>query len=539
MPEENLGKEPQNEQSILKGANVDGDLTTGDISQTVNNQSSGVGGVNVGGNVSGSVIVTGSGNNIITSFWSRKSATLLASFAFLFIAIYLYIWNLKNPWQMPEGTFNVAITDFLSVNKKGEIQRLEEGKVLNQWITNSLNKEKDDPKNLDTASWKISKTNQYFIAADSSTELTKKIESFSKSINTNILIYGYLTETDNIDEKLLTIFFYVTSNNPKHSTGFVDTFNNNALKGAYQIGTPQLVNLKDRGGTEDFLSSRIKPLYWLLAGLTYSSTPQKALRIFQKAETYLSDEELKEKWVATSGKEVFYFCMGQVALFAANNSELNLELREKYLVESETAFQKALNVNPQYPKALIGRGSAYLVRASLDRDQLDKTPEQKRLTLQKKIDKESHNALIDYEKAIKVLPKDRVDIWSESGAILGIATYWLDKGNNDLDNQHSVEVELIQSKVVERIKPIIESLNNAEEYRLLSQAYTNLGAAYVLEAEIYRKKGDSNSVQKLIGMAIEAFNSCKIQATRAPDDEFIQKQIAGGCEEYINYARQI
>jgi hypothetical protein len=165
------------------------------------------------------------------------------------------------------------------------------------------------------------------------------------------------------------------------------------------------VNLNDRGGTEDFLSSRIKPLYWLLAGLTYSSTPQKALRILQRAETYLSNEEFKEKWVAATGKEVFYFCMGQVALFSANNSDLDLKLREKYLIESEIAFQKALNVNPQYPKALVGRGSAYLVRASLDRNQLGKLPEKKRSALMKKIDEESKIALIKYEEA-------PVQLWS-------------------------------------------------------------------------------------------------------------------------------
>jgi hypothetical protein len=61
------GSSPRIEQSILKRASVGGDLTTGDISLTVNNQSSGAGDVNIGGNVSGSWIVTGSGNNIYNS----------------------------------------------------------------------------------------------------------------------------------------------------------------------------------------------------------------------------------------------------------------------------------------------------------------------------------------------------------------------------------------------------------------------------------------------------------------------------------------
>jgi hypothetical protein len=63
-----LGSSPQNDQSILKDANVGGDLTTGDISQTVNNQSSGAGGVNVGRDVIGSTIIN---VNVVTNDLSQ------------------------------------------------------------------------------------------------------------------------------------------------------------------------------------------------------------------------------------------------------------------------------------------------------------------------------------------------------------------------------------------------------------------------------------------------------------------------------------
>jgi nucleoside phosphorylase len=60
------GSSPQNEQSVLKGANVGGSVNIGSIHQSVNHQNSGTGGVNIGGNVSGTLIVTGSGNHIVT-----------------------------------------------------------------------------------------------------------------------------------------------------------------------------------------------------------------------------------------------------------------------------------------------------------------------------------------------------------------------------------------------------------------------------------------------------------------------------------------
>jgi nucleoside phosphorylase len=56
----------RSEQSILNGANVGGSVNIGSIHQTVNHQNSGTGGVNIGGNISGTLIITGSGNHIVT-----------------------------------------------------------------------------------------------------------------------------------------------------------------------------------------------------------------------------------------------------------------------------------------------------------------------------------------------------------------------------------------------------------------------------------------------------------------------------------------
>jgi nucleoside phosphorylase len=57
---------PRIEQSILNGANIGGNVNIGSIHQTVNHQNSGTGGVNIGGNASGTLIITGSGNHIVT-----------------------------------------------------------------------------------------------------------------------------------------------------------------------------------------------------------------------------------------------------------------------------------------------------------------------------------------------------------------------------------------------------------------------------------------------------------------------------------------
>lgn len=65
-PEETPDTTPHFEQSIIKGAKVGGNVNIGSIHQTANHQNSETGGVNIGGNVSGTLIVTRSGNHIVT-----------------------------------------------------------------------------------------------------------------------------------------------------------------------------------------------------------------------------------------------------------------------------------------------------------------------------------------------------------------------------------------------------------------------------------------------------------------------------------------
>jgi tetratricopeptide (TPR) repeat protein len=469
-------------------------------------------------------------------FWARKSVIILTSSILLLLTSSLFIWQWLDPWVMPKGVFNVAITDFTTVDENGKMQRLEEGKNLGAWVTNLLKEEKDESKStVDTANWYVSKPNKYYITADSITELRGKVESFAKCINADVLIYGYLTKTDNLDDKLLTLGFYVSSyDNLTRHTGLIDTFDdkfdNYALKGNYQIGEPQLVNINDTGAAEGFLSSRVKPLFWLVAGLTYRSNPAKALKIFKKAENYINEE-----WKAGGGKEVFYFCMGQVALFAANAPNVDPKDTSDYAQQAENAFKEALKNNDKYLRPLIGLGSVYLTRAEWDYDQIDQLPKGTdpniRSQLQKKREAELNAALASYEEAFKRLPQSQPDKWSEYAAPLGLGTTWILKGWTYLDiNQYQKAGEL-QENAVEIIQKILKPLAMAEEYRLLGQAYSNLGSAYWLGAEVRLSEGDQKSSLAMRQKASEAFLLCKSQGEKAPNDLILNQQIVKDCKD--------
>jgi tetratricopeptide (TPR) repeat protein len=471
-------------------------------------------------------------NIVSPPFWSRKSVVVLSPSIILLLTISLFTWRWFNPWQMPEGVFDLAITDFTTVDQHGKTRRLKEGKILSTWVTNLLEKEKNESRSIvDTENWYISKPNKYFIKANSITALREKVESFARNINADVLIYGYLTKINNLDDKLLTLGFYLSPyDNLTRHTGLIDAFDNYDLKGIYQMGEPQPINFKDTGATEDFLSSRVKPLFWLVAGLTYRSNPTKALKIFKQAERVLGEE-----WVTGGGKEVFYFCMGQVALFAADAPNIKLDVASSYAQQAEDAFKIALKSNDKYLRPRIGLGSVYLTRAEWDNNQLAQLPkgtaQNIRSQLQKKRDTELNAALASYQEAVKQLPQSQPDRWSEYAAPLGLGTAWIFKGWNYLDTNQYKKAEELQENAVEIIQKILTPLAMAEEYRLLGQAYSNLGSAYWLGADIRLSQGDQKSSLELRHKASESFLLCKNQGKQAPNDLILNQQIVKDCDD--------
>lgn len=121
-------------------------------------------------------------------FWSRKSVVVSFLSIISLLAIGLPTWRWLNPWEMPIGSYNVAITDFTKINPKGQLERSKQSKILSQWVGYILEKEKNQAESFDTANWNISSPNKYYITANSITEFNKKVPSFAKNTNADLLI---------------------------------------------------------------------------------------------------------------------------------------------------------------------------------------------------------------------------------------------------------------------------------------------------------------------------------------------------------------
>jgi tetratricopeptide (TPR) repeat protein len=460
-------------------------------------------------------------------FWARKYVVASFLAIALLSTVSLFLWRWLDPWQMPTGSYNVAITDFTTVNQQGKLARSEWSKVLSRWVANILAKEKKQAEAIvDTANWYISSPNKYYITADSMAGLGQKIKSFAKEINADLLLYGSLTEAEKPEDKLLTLSFYISPfDKPTLHSGLIDAFD---LKGLYQIGEPLTVNFSDKGEIDDILASRVKPLFWLIAGLNYITSrqnPFQSLTIFQQAE-----KTLQQGWATGAGKEVFYFCMGQVALFSANSPNADPDVAKQYAQQAENAFKAALKSNDKYLRPRIGLGSVYLTRAEWDYDRINRLPKGADPTqLQKQRDVALKAALAAYAEAVQRLPQSQPDLWSEYAAPLGLGTAWILQGYTDLDRHQDKKAEEFQHKAVAMIQPILKPLATAEEYRLLAQAYSNLGSAYWLGADVRLSQGDRKSSLDLRQKASEAFLLCKNQGEKAPNDLILNRQIVKDC----------
>jgi tetratricopeptide (TPR) repeat protein len=227
--------------------------------------------------------------------------------------------------------------------------------------------------------------------------------------------------------------------------------------------------------------------------------------------------------------------MGQVALFAANAPNVKLDEASSYAQQAEDAFKIALKSNDKYLRPRIGLGSVYLTRAEWDDDQIAQLPKVTapniRSQLQKKRDTELNAAIVSYQEAVQRLPQSQPDAWSEYAAPLGLGTAWILKGWTYLDTNQYKQAEELQENAVEIIQKILTPLAMAEEYRLLGQAYSNLGSAYWLGADIRLSQGDQKSSLELRHKASESFLLCKNQGKQAPNDLILNQQIVKDCDD--------
>jgi tetratricopeptide (TPR) repeat protein len=428
--------------------------------------------------------------------------------ALIFVAV-----NFLGPTKM-DARFNVAVAEVGEMDAEGRMFHSEEGELLSKWIFDELVAANEKYEDSGVEIWHDSlsllekRVKLGMVSGGTPDARAKAASELAKRIEADVVIYGHLTPHQSPVEFVLE--FYVSP----RVRGEADV-----TIGRYQLGqTIPIPENFDRTDTlaKEALGTRVAnragALFWLLLGLRDDllGLPEEALAVFRQAEEGLTS--WKEQG---EGKEIFYFFMGRELLFLKRD------------VEAEEALEKALQSNPRYARAHIVLGGVYFQRAqSLAPDE--------RLLEPKDLDR----AINSYQTGLE-LAREFHGPQMEIIARLALAMAYRLQGETYFWLQDSVEANRFFNLAIEEINLVLDPLADAEQYRLLAQAYESLGAAYTQQAEILRKQEDVAGSRALYEKARDAYASCIDQEKRAPEDDILRSAIiAESCRPWDKFVEE-
>ncbi len=244
-----------------------------------------------------------------------------------------------------QGEFNVAVSEFVVMDKDGRIISDDSGKALSDFLFQRLNVyfSEIDKKNVNYDIWSPIEVGK--IQGSTSVERLKSAESLAQQIDADVIIYGVIVLDGNIGH--FTPEFYVNYD------GFEE---GQELIGQHAIGNSLLVplpfdNTQLQAVKNPPVASRVKALCLITIGLAYYSIDS-----FDNALDYFQKAELTEGWFDSDGKEVVYLLIGNSYIRKAS-----LEKTVDYLPLAKEAYKKALSIAPDYIRARLGlSGVTYL-----------------------------------------------------------------------------------------------------------------------------------------------------------------------------------
>ncbi len=406
------------------------------------------------------------------------------------------------------GQFNIAVADFGELAANDQVQATDNGHLLSAWVYATLKgeyaKNPDLGKLGEVQIWQdspdIPGKNVKFgvIKGNTPKDREQAAAALATKVGAHMVIYGNVNRTAPAG---LALEFYITPDlKPETST----------IIGHYLLGRPIPVPLSDQTSgllsniaIGDNLKTRTSALFYLTAGLTFDllGRPHDALAIFKQAETSLTS------WQDADGKEVLYFFIGREALFLDNDKA------------AEQAVRKALAIEPDYARAQIVLGGVFYRRAQ-------RLPPAKRLLQPSALE----IALTNYQQSV-ALAEQTQDPLMQSIARLALALALRTAGQTYYVNKDFVNANASFDKATTTIQGLIQPLVDAQQYRLLAQAYLALGAAHFQQADVDRELHDKAGQKQHFDQASAAFASCIAQGDKAPLDQILHEDvIAKNCQ---------
>jgi tetratricopeptide (TPR) repeat protein len=252
-------------------------------------------------------------------------------------------------------------------------------------------------------------------------------------------------------------------------------------------------------------------------GLAYNllGRSTEAIEAFEKASTYLPQSEIA------------HYLLGQEQLFLAQRSASDPNEALRVIVQqtdlAQEALEHALDLKPQYARALIALGSAHTFRAQLAllRDPVpdDCTGTQSEVyePLLPVLEQAAENF---FAASLQSPDSQAYGLPLESIAQLGLGQVQQLRAAIQCGLGNPAAARQLIQLAIKTDESILPALEEAREYRLLAQTYQTLGTAYEYHGYL---GGGAEAYRKAIG----AYEQCLAQGARFPVDAFLRDEVIG------------
>lgn len=441
------------------------------------------------------------------SHWARKLA-LPAALVLAVILLAAGIYNFIGPTRMdPAHTLNIAVTEVATLDAEGRASATASGRLIREWTVKALTAANEALETGDRVGiWHDGlprprkRPRLGFVPGATAEERAAAAEALAARIDADVVIYGHLAP-DGERGRLVQEFYVLPRLRPEA----------NETIGRYQLGAP--IPLPGNLAAADSLAreaaagpvtERITLLFGALLGLREDVLGRHEAALALLRATEASIPAVRQPG---AGGDVLYYFIAREALFLGHNAE------------AETAAQQALALNPQHERAAIVLGGAHLRNATGLAPQ-DALADGGLL----------QQAEAAYQQAV-ALAVTSGDTRMELVARLAVANSYLAQGvaHYQLDDVEAGDpaAVLLFERAALNLRPLLASLAELKQYRLLGQAYAYLGVARQLQGNLALRTGDVAQAQALLTEARDAFAGCQAQAGALPEDRTLAEKIVG------------
>lgn len=423
------------------------------------------------------------------------AALSIAGFA---VVIFLLLYTPPPTLKAMSGQFNIIVAEYGEVTGLDGTQpaSTEDGRYLSREIYERLKEEVDAVPDL-AGRVEIQHEHIGLIAGTTSTERAVKAAELARSLNADVVIYGYI-DRGPLPARFVPQF-YVTP----RLTGAEELTGENAFGRPIGVQLP-LTNADNRARLDAEIFPRLDGLAKFMMGLAYlnAGNYDRSLDFFRLADKVL-------EWRDNEGKEILYLWIGTAfhELGRADENHTCWFARDIEPGDSlgcaRHAFQKASDLNPQFARARIGLGNLWIETAERDLDG------------ETLIDCNSYSrAIEEYEAALQLADSSAPTAFLALKATYNIGLTYASAFRNACDDSDAAGAgERFYRLATEHLNQAIQAYGEA------IQRYPGLALVQQLGARAYYQLGLIDNEYSSFDAAIDAFTEAITIATPGDPDQ--------------------